>query len=291
MAAFAVTGLCWLSGAAAQGPLNTQQIEQLTGLTGSAPAEEEGVFTLTSPRDDLIVTAGGVKITPAMGLTSWAAFKNTGDRTIMMGDLVLEQEQVNAVIDTALDNGLVVTALHNHFFWETPRILFMHIEGEGDQTQLATAAGKVFSSLKDTGKREPAPDAKIDPANTSLNPQPIDSILNKSGTLKNGVYKIVFGRTIQMNGHDVDGGMGVNTWAAFAGSDAQAVVDGDFVMAENEVQDVLKALRSAKINIVAIHNHMIGESPRMVFLHYWGTGAAATLAQGVKAALDTQAGK
>jgi hypothetical protein len=169
--------------------------------------------------------------------------------------------------------------------------MFMHITGEGDQVQLATAVGKVFNTIKDASRREPPPDARIDPAKTSLNPKPIDTILNKPGTMKNGVYKVVFGRTTKMHGHDIGSGMGVNTWVGFAGSDAQAAIAGDFVMSENEVPGVIKALRDAKIHIVAIHNHMIDESPRMIFLHYWAAGPAATLAQGVKAALDTQAAK
>jgi len=116
----------------------------------------------------------------------------------------------------------------------------------------------------------------------------IDEILGHGGTLAGGVYRVVIGRTAKMGGHEVGKEMGVNTWAAFAGSERLAVVDGDFAMLEHEVQDVLKALRKADINVVAIHNHMIGESPRYVFLHYWGVGPVQDLANGLKAALRTQ---
>ena len=130
--------------------------------------------------------------------------------------------------------------------------------------------------------------ADIDPARTSFNTQQLEQILGTSGSLKNGVYKVVFGRKAAMGTHEIGSEMGVNTWGAFAGSEQLAVVDGDFAMLEDEVQAVLKALRAANINIVAIHNHMIGESPRYVFLHYWGIGPVANLAQGLKSALDTQ---
>jgi hypothetical protein len=167
--------------------------------------------------------------------------------------------------------------------------MFMHIGGMGDEEKLAQAVGKVFGRLKETRDTPPPiPTAEIDPAKTSLDPKKIDAIIGVSGALGNGVYKVVIGRKTQMAGHEVGEEMGVNTWAAFAGSDEQAVVDGDFAMLENEVQGVLKALRGAGINIVAIHNHMIGESPRYVFLHYWGVGPTADLAKALKVALDTQ---
>src|SRR5207247_8435625 len=132
------------------------------------------------------------------------------------------------------------------------------------------------------------PQADLDPAKTSLDPTAIEEILGKKGQMAYGVYKLTIGRSTQMHGHGVGNTMGVNTWAAFAGSDDKAVVDGDFVMLEQELQPVLKALRGAGINVVAIHQHMTMETPRMLFLHYWGIGATRQLAQGLKAALDTQ---
>ena len=224
-----------------------------------------------------------------MGLTSWAAFKKAGGHTVVMGDTVLLEDQVNPVMSVALDNGLEVTALHNHFFWDTPKVMFMHIGGMGDEAALASAVGKVFAKIKDTsGGKGEVPHADIDPARSTLDPKKIDAILGKTGDFKNGVYKATFGRETKMHGEAMGNTMGVNTWAAFAGSDDNAVVDGDFAMLEPELQGVLKALRGAGINIVAIHQHMSGESPRVLFLHYWGIGSTTSLATGLKRALDGQ---
>src|SRR5262249_42910217 len=150
------------------------------------------------------------------------------------------------------------------------KVMFMHIGGMGDPEKLATAVGKVFAKIKETsGGKGESPKADIDPAKTSLAPEKIEAILGVKGELKDGVYKVVVGRTAKMGGTEIGATMGVNTWAAFAGSDDAAVVDGDFAMLESELQGVLKALRAAGIDIVAIHQHMTGESPRIMFLHYW----------------------
>jgi Domain of Unknown Function (DUF1259) len=273
---------------AAQGKLDTAKIEQLTGVKGELN-EKEGVFTVRAPRTDLQVTAAGVKLNPAMGLTSYAAFEKAGSQTIVMGDTTLLEDQVNPVMSVALDNGLEVTALHNHFFWDSPKVMFMHIGGMGDEEKLATGVGRVFAKIKETsGGKGQIPKADLDPAQTSLDPKSIEAIMGAKGQMANGVYKITIGHTTKMHGHEVGNAMGINTWAAFVGSDQQAVVDGDFVMLEKELQSVLKALRGAGINVVAIHNHIETESPRVVFLHYWGVGSTADLAKGLKTALDTQ---
>jgi Domain of Unknown Function (DUF1259) len=268
--------------------LDTATIEQLTGVKGELN-EKEAVFKVSVPRSDLDVTVAGVKMTPPLGLTSWAAFEQAGDQVMVMGDMVLLEDQVNPVMSVALQNGLEVTALHNHFFWDAPKVMFMHIGGMGDEAKVAGAVGKVFTKIKDTsGGKGEVPRVELSPAQTSLDPKAIEEVLGVKGQLANGVYKVTIGRTTKMHDHEVGNTMGVNTWAAFAGSDAQAIVDGDFVMLEPEVQPVLKALRGAGISIVAIHNHMIGESPRTVFLHYWGIGPTRDLAQGLKAALAVQ---
>jgi hypothetical protein len=268
--------------------LDTAKFEELTGAKGKLD-DKEGAFKVSVPRSDLSVTAAGVRLTPPMGLTSWAAFKRAGEHTMVMGDMVLLEDQVNPVMSVALDNGLEVTALHNHFFWDTPKVMFMHIGGMGDEASLAAAVGKVFAKIKDTsGGKGQVPTADIDPAKTSLAPEKIEAVLGAKGDLKDGVYKVVIGRTATMHATEIGNTMGVNTWAAFAGSDDTAVVDGDFAMLEPELQGVLKALRGAGINIVAIHQHMTGETPRVMFLHYWGVGSTQTLAKGLKAALDTQ---
>jgi|SRR5882672_4774251 len=271
-------------GAGAQ--LNTAHIEELTGAKGKLD-EKESAFKVSVPRGDLDVTVAGVRMTPPMGLTSWASFKRVGQHTVVMGDMVLLEDQVNPVMSTALDNGLEVTALHNHFLWDAPRVMFMHIGGMGSEETLAEAVGKVFAKVKETsGAKAEAPHAEIDPAKSSLDPAKIEAVLHQKGDIKDGVYKVVVGRATRMHGGVMGNTMGVNTWAAFAGSDDQAMVDGDFAMLEMELQPVLKALRGAGINIVAIHQHMTGETPRIMFLHYWGVGSTEALARGLRAALD-----
>ena len=273
------------SGVATAASLNTAQIEQLTGAKGKLD-EKEGVFKVSVPRADLKVVAGGVHLTPPMGLTTWAAFTKSGEHTMVMGDLCLTEDQVNPVMSAALDNGLEVTALHNHFFWDSPKVMFMHIGGMGEEAKLAGAVGKVFAKIKDTaGGKGDVPKADIDPAKTSLDPAKIEAVLGTKGELANGVYKVTIGRTTKMGGRAVGKAMGVNTWAAFAGSDDQEIVDGDFAMLESELRGVLKALRGANIDVVAIHQHMTGEQPRVMFLHYWGIGHTTDLANGLKAAL------
>jgi hypothetical protein len=270
--------------------LDTARIEKLTGLKGTANAQE-GVFKVSFPRKDITATIAGVRVIPDMGLSAWAAFTRAGDHTMVMGDIVLLENEVNPVMSAALDNGLEVTALHNHFAWDSPRILFMHISGTGDEERIASAVGQVFGTLKKLIANPPAPaTANIDVGQATFDPSLIEQTLGTAGTVSNGVYKVVIGRKATMGQHEIGKEMGVNTWAAFAGSDKRAVVDGDFAMLEEEVQGVLKALRTGGINVVAIHNHMIGESPRYVFLHYWGIGPVRDLATTLKKALDTQSG-
>lgn len=283
--------LCFVSlVSAADISLDTSRIEQLTGLKGTLN-QQEGVFKVNFPRKDFQAIVGGNRLVPDQGLTAWAAFTRAGDHAMVMGDIVLLENEVNPVMSAALDNGLEVTALHNHFLWDSPRVMFMHIGGMGDEAQLARAVGRVFGKLKEVIATKPGtPTANIEPAKTSFDPEDIEQIIGAAGVLKNGVYKVVIGRTAKMGEHEVGKEMGINTWAAFAGSEQRAIVDGDFAMLEGEVQGVLKALRRANINIVAIHNHMIGESPRYVFLHYWGVGPVEDLAKGLKAALATQSG-
>lgn len=276
---------------ACEAPLDTKRIEQLTGVQGSLD-EPSGVFKVSSPRSDLRVTATGVSITPPLGLTAWAAFKQICPQAMVMGDMVLTADQVNPVMSVALENGLEVTALHNHFFGETPQVWFMHIGGTGEEAKLAAAVGKVFAKMKETqGGKGHTPFAAIDPAKTSLDPRRIEAVIGAKGEQNKGVYKITIGRKTEVNGHVMGKAMGVNTWAAFAGADDQAVVDGDFAVLEDELQPVLKALRRHDINIVAIHNPMTHEKPRIVFLHYWGIGKTTDLARGIRTALDqTRAG-
>jgi hypothetical protein len=273
-------------GAESSGSLDTTKIDKLTGLKGTLDGKEQ-VYKVSARRSDLKVLSKTVRITPPMGLTSWAAFKQAGKQTMVMGDMVLDEDQVSPVMDVALDNGLEVTALHNHFLWESPIVMFMHIGGMGDEAELATAVGKVFAKIKETsGIPGEMKTADIDPEHTTLDPKKLDAILGTKGDFKDGVYKATFGRTTRMHGQEIGNQMGVNTWAALIGSDDKAFADGDFAMLESELQPVLKKLRGAGINVVAIHQHMTGEEPRIMFLHYWAIGGAEDLANGIRAALD-----
>jgi hypothetical protein len=273
------------------GGLDGALIEKLTGAKGQLAAAE-GVFKVSVPRSDLQVVAHGVRLVPALGLTSWAAFEGPSADARVMGDLVLTEDQVNPVMSVALDGGLEVTALHNHFSGDSPRVMFMHIGGMGDVQALATAVGKVFAKIAATsGGKGEAPAARIDPSRSTLDPSRIEAVLGLEGASGGGVYKVVVGRRTTMDGMTAGNAMGVNTWAAFAGSDERAVVDGDFAVLETELQPVLKALRAAGIDVVAIHQHMTGEQPRMMFLHYWGIGPTVQLARGLRTALDRTAVK
>lgn len=267
-------------------------IDKATGAKGSYTADED-VYRVTFPRTDVKVAIEGRSMHPFLGLTSWAAFTPDAHGGLMvMGDLVLFEDEVNPVMSAALDNGLEVTALHNHFFFDSPRVMFMHIGGSGAADKLAEAVRRAVDKVKEIRSASPQPAARFSgpavPESNSITAATIDGILGVKGQANSGMYKAVIGRKAAMHGKTVGNQMGVNTWAAFAGSDDVAFVDGDFAMLKSEVQPVLKALRKAGINIVAIHNHMTHEEPQYIFLHYWGKGAAAGLAKGLRSALDTQ---
>jgi hypothetical protein len=280
----------WMVGAEEPAPhgaaLDAARIEQLTGAKGKLDAAEN-VFRVAVPRADLAVTVAGVKMPAATGFTSWASFAPAGEKLMVMGDMVLQEDQIDPVMSTALDNGIEVTALHNHFLWDSPKVMFMHVGGTGDADRLAAGIGKVFAKIKETAGQTRPQQPQRDAGKTSLNPKPIAAIVGAPIEKTGEVYKLTLGRTTAMGGHSVGKTMGVNTWAVFAGSDDQAIVEGDFAVLEAELQGVLKSLRGSGISITTIHNHMAGESPRILFLHYWGTGAAAELAGAVKKALDT----
>jgi hypothetical protein len=284
-----VLGLGLVSYAQSASPsLDAAKIEALTGLKGTMNAKD-GVFKVTFPRSDIAAVSHGVRLLPPMGLTAWAAFTRTGKDVMMMGDTVMTEDQVNPVMSVALENGLEVTALHNHFFGDAPKVMFMHIGGMGSEEKLAGAVGKVYAKLKETmGGKGSFPEVAIDPAKSAIDGKKIDDVLGVKGEVSAGVYKMSIGKETKMHGFAMGNAMGVNTWAAFAGTDDRAVVDGDFAVLETELQAVLKALRKADIQIVAIHNHMAMETPRMLFIHYWGVGKTSELAKGLRAALDTQ---
>ena len=269
--------------------LDGAKIDQLTGLKGKLN-EKEGVYRVTFPRADVKVAVDGWTMPPFMGLGTWAAF-TAGSHTeaIVMGDTVLFEDEVNAVMSAAFENGLSVTALHNHFFFDHPKVYFMHIEGQGTTEQLATAVRKLYDKSKEIRAANPQPKDSFGagslPEKSSISAESLNTTFGISGEENNGMVKFTIGRPATMHGVKVDKDMGVNTWAAFAGTDDNAVVDGDFAVTEDELQPALKALRTAGINIVAIHSHMTHESPRLLFFHYWGRGKAKDLANAVKGAL------
>lgn len=272
--------------------LDTNQIQQVIGIKGVWNAAE-GVFKVTVPRNDVKVSVDGWTMPPFMGLASWAAFTEEKMGGVMvMGDTVLFQDEVNPVMSAALDNGLSVTALHNHFFFDEPKVYFMHVSGEGSAENLATAVKRVWGKIREVRAANPQPTTTFGgtalPPTNSITGKTIEDILGVKGQASKGMFKIVIGRTTKMIDTEVGKDMGVNTWAAFAGTDENALVDGDFAVHEKELQSVLKILRKGGINIVAIHSHMAGENPRILFLHYWGRGSATDLAKSLKASLDTQ---
>ena len=268
--------------------LDTARIDELTGLKGKLN-EKEGVYKVTFPRNDVKVVVDGWTMPPFMGLGTWAAFTPTKDGAMVMGDTVLFEDEVNAAMSAALDNGLNVTALHNHFFFDHPKVYFMHIEGEGAVDKLAGAVRKVYDAAKQIRAASPQPKdsfgANALPDKNSISADPLNQIFAMKGEENNGMLKFSIGRPATMHGVKIDNAMGVNTWAAFAGSDDNAVVDGDFAVTEDELQPVLKSLLKDKINIVAIHQHMTHEEPRIMFFHYWGRGPAKDLANAVKGGL------
>jgi hypothetical protein len=272
--------------------LNTARIDELTGLKGKLN-EQEHVYKVSSPRTDIKISVDKWEMPPFMGLTSWAAFMpGMKGESMVMGDLVLMQDEVNPVMSAALDNGLQVTALHNHFFYDEPKVYFMHIGGEGDAETLAKGVRAALDTVKETRAKTRQPAQSFSgstiPAKSSISSEPLQTILGAKGESKDGMFKAMFGRNVKMPcGCEAAKEMGINTWAAFAGSDDNAVVDGDFVVLADELQAALKSLRKSGINIVAIHHHMIGEEPRTIFFHYWGRGPARDLATAVATAMKT----
>jgi hypothetical protein len=265
--------------------LDTARIDQITGLKGKIN-EKEGVYKVTFPRNDVKVVVDGWTMPPFMGLGTWAAFTATQNGAMVMGDTVLFEDEVNAAMSGALDNGLNVTALHNHFFFDRPKVYFMHIEGEGTADKLAGAVRKVYDTIKQTRAANPQPKDSFGdrslPEKNSINAAPLNEIFGTQGDSKDGMVKFTFGRPAKMHGVTLGNDMGVNTWAAFAGTDDNAIVDGDFAVTEDQLQPVLRSLLKDKINVVAIHQHMTHEEPRIIFFHYWGRGTAKDLAQAIK---------
>jgi len=249
---------------------------------------KDGVLKVNIPRTDLRVTINGRPAPTPFGFGGWVALTpGAGDVEVLMGDLVLTEDEVNPVMSALLDNGLEVTALHNHFFWEQPRVFYMHVHGRGTTGELARKLQPALAII-DKAVEKGTPPSPPSPT-PALNTGALATTIGHKGEQNGPVYKITIGRpdiTLKAHGAAINSRMGLNTWAAFTGSDQDAMVAGDVAMLEHELTSVLKALRANGIDIVAIHHHMTDVAPVVIFLHYFGAGPAAKLAQGVRAAVE-----
>jgi hypothetical protein len=273
-------------------PLDVEAIRRRIAATVSTT--DEGVVRATWPRTDVAVTVDGMPFPPPAGLTSWAAFTPTAQGAMMMGDTIVFQDEVSPAMDAAFAQGLEVTALHNHFFYDEPKVYFMHIGGHGDAETLARGVRQVWDAIRAVRRAQPEPvttfPGEAPVPGGSLDADAIERVIGEPATTDAGVVKITLGRDAAMHGSTFGKSMGLTTWAAFNGSDAHATIDGDFAMTADEVQPVLRALRRASIHVVALHNHMVGETPAYYFTHFWAKGRSLELARGFRGALDAQRG-
>jgi len=293
--AFATMALTMLS-PAQDIPGEYQEVLAYLGKQGDF---KDNVLKVNIPRNDLKVSVAGVATPTSFGFGGWCAMtRGDMDMNVMMGDLVLLQEEVNPVMSAVLDKGLEVTALHNHFFWDEPRVYYMHIHGHGKPADLARAIKPALDVIGHVSPSEGAPE-KVPAASTAgnavqvvegkLNIEKLNTIIGHKGDFNGPVYKVVIGRDdLKLNemGAVINARMGLNTWAAFVGTDEKAAVAGDIAMLESEVTAVLKTLRKNGLEIVAIHHHMTGARPVVIFLHYWGIGPPEKLAAGFRSAID-----
>ncbi len=265
-------------------------IETALGKKGRY-VETESVYTVPLPRNDLKVTIKGETVPISFGFGGWVSIKKTldGKSAVLMSDTVLLEEEVNPLISAAHANGLEISAIHNHFFYEQPRIFYMHLHGMGDVSTLAKSYAATIKNNKLFPANQPTVSASTMTAKEIFDLPALDKIVGKTGAAGGATYKYTIGRddqTITAMGAEMTANIGLNTWASFAGTPESAHIAGDVAMLEAEVNPVIKALRQNNLEVVALHHHMLGESPRIIFLHYYGRGRAETLAGGFRAALN-----
>jgi hypothetical protein len=260
-----------------------RDLESILGRTGEM---QEGTLIFRFPRNEIQVTIDGESMPTALGFGGWTAWKEMGNEAMVMGDLVLLEKEVNPVISALAGANIQVTALHNHFLGERPRIMYLHIYGMGDAVTMARGLQCALDQTATPKPRPPSPAPAPQPK-LNLDTKRIEQIIGRSGAAGGGVFKITVGRPgVTMDGVKLTASMGLNSWAAFVGTNERAHVAGDIAMTGPEANRVIHALRSGSIDIVALHNHMLNEEPRIFFLHYWGTGKAEELARTVHQAFD-----
>jgi Domain of Unknown Function (DUF1259) len=258
-------------------------VEQALGRSGQL--QGDGAYKFGLPRGDLKVTVDGVQVKPTLALGSWIAFSSPGQDAMLMGDLVLAEDEVSPVMLALQENGLQVTALHNHVLHETPRVMYMHIAGHGDAAKLAGSMKQVIALTKTPA---PTPPPSTPPA-LDLDTAAIDQILGYKGKANGGVYQVGAPRAEKITeaGMSIPGSMGLATALNFQPTGGGKVaITGDFVLLGSEVNPVIKALRQNGIQVTAIHSHMLQEEPRLFFMHFWANDDAVKLAKGLRAALD-----
>jgi len=265
------------------GPVPWAAVDSALGRAGST--QPDGVRRYGFPRSDLQVQLDGVTIKPALALGGWLAFQPMASGSVVMGDLVLTPDEVNPVMSELLKGGIHVTAVHNHLLRSSPQTIYMHVRGQGDPAQLAATLHSALA-LSHTPLQPPA---AAPPAALDLDTAAVDRIIGRGGKANGGVYQLTVPRAerIVEDGMAEPASMGTGTAINFqpVGS-GRAAVTGDFVLLANEVDPVMRALRSGSIEVTALHSHMLGEQPIIYFMHFWAVGNTAQLAATLRGALD-----
>ena len=263
-----------------------KDVEQAIGRAGSLQPGE--VYKVSFPRGDLTVTLDGVVIKPALALGSWAAFKETsGGQTMAMGDLVLLESEVTPVIDTLQKGGIEQSALHNHLIGESPHVLYLHFAGHGDPARLARTLHDALALTKTPMEPPTAP--PVTPSAIDLPTADLDRLIGRAGKVAGGTYQFAVPRAekIVEHGAEIPPSMGMAIALNFQPTgNGRAAITGDFALLSSEVNPVIRILRGAGIAVTAIHSHMLDETPRLFFMHFWANDDAKTLATALRSALD-----